>query len=61
MKQVSLLEHSPREFDHAYDDGEVNQIVPNILDSHFASISVSNCERSDSVKLYMIDVTSIQI
>lgn len=45
MKQVSLLEHSPCKFDCACSDEKV--IALNILDLHYASISVSNYERSD--------------
>jgi len=47
MKQVLLLEHSPCKFDSGYDDEVV--IAPNIFDSHFASISVSNCENAATV------------
>lgn len=58
MKQVSFLEYNPCESNRTYDDEELD-CAHNILDSYIASISVAIVNAA-TVKLYMIDVTSIQ-
>lgn len=43
MKQVSSLEHNPREFDRTL----MKKVIRSLLISLDSRISVNNCERSD--------------